>query len=1651
MFSFSAMAQVYGNEWINYNQSYYKFNIGSDGIYRISQQDLINAGVPLGTLIPKNIQLFKNGVEQYIYVDGESDGSFDATDFIEFHATHNQGELDTRLYRKASEQTNPYVSLYTDTASYFITWSTVASTKHLSNYYDGNYSGKTPDDYFTYEAITSFQDDFFEGIPNNNSPEQSFSEYTEGEGYLSSRSVEYKQFDIETLAPYAAGPNASIEVKAYGINNPPDFVNGFNHGFGLSVGTKANRLVTKEHNGYSMIKFGYSDISFATSQLSDTTSIFMGEIDQVGRPISNYCIPYIKVRYPRSFDLLNKSQLVFRSSTSSTYFRFKNFTGTKSSPLIYDVSNGQRIIGDVSGGTLQFNSSFASPKDLIIFDATDAKSVSSIKAIAFTPISKANANYLIITNRKLQAGATEYSDYRSSLTGGSYSVTTIYAEDLYDQFYYGVHHAMAVKNAISFIHDQLKEPIDNILLLGKGQVYKNVRFDIGKREQFDLVPTIGNPPTDYLFVSKLDASSMALDVPIGRVAAQNDEMVRDYLAKVKLHEATTPADWHKKIIQVVGGKDQKENQQFNDYVTSYFKIANDSFLGATRKVFSKNEAVPVSSTLIEVIQNEINEGANIFNYFGHGSSQVLEVEIGDAKDLNNYGKYPFFIFNGCALGNSFVDKSIGEEYMFEKDKGSITWLASTGYGFPYELISYTRILHEELLQKQYGGTLGAAVKTTIDRYQNTNENLNMINCRQLFYQGDPAIKIHAPALPDVYANNGRINNDFSAVDDILLNLDIYNIGRTTQDSVEVIVVAQNSDSTKEVYRGLIDVPNFTSTEELVIDKTDFFRGLVKFTVTLDPNNKIAELAPTGEMNNTLAFDVFFELKKPLLIYPAHNAIVTSTAVDYTFQIVNTKNEDISIEIQLDTTPRFNSSLLKTEKFTTDRSLVEHSMILPPLDGHDFFYRIKTIQNGEESDWSQRSFAYLFNTNTGWSEQHNENLSNVSLNFLRWNDDTSAMEFTRRISDNYTFTTSGSVNTNYWRRMVVSGQFVVTQSLRLNLGQPGYESVDGIHIVAFDPDSEKRFSESTSYYNQPYYVGFWNASPRPDQAEYYVVGNKTGLYNFHTANKEDRDSFIRFLQMLPDGYHIMFRNDLNTGIEDWEPALWTELAKFGIVNLQSVKEGEPFGVFGTKGDPAQKREFFADYDDKVTPPTEQSIDKSFNIYPRVTAGTITSESVGPATSWSSIALDFKPSDSGTDRFDYGVIATDRNGRDTTYFINQTANTLDITAIDAKRFPYTKLVVNIEDTAGFTPYAIHRWTVFYEGVTEGLIATDDLDETTADTIEQGQAYRFATNFKNISPITFDSSSAEIRIVDESGIATVIDTLSISEIKSSEFITLSDTLNTDKLAGKYQLYMNANFKQNVLENEYNNNLYYKEFYVNRDVRNPLLDVTFDGIHILNNDIVSANTTIVITGQDENEYLYLDDPSLFTMQLRYPNTDTFITIDESNVNFEFTPSTSATQHATITFRNIDLEDGTYTLKVSLQDRSSNGESIPPYAIDFKVVTMKSISNLYPYPNPFTGCARFAFTVTGGEVPDQILISIYTITGRLVKQIDETELGPIRIGNNLSEYCWDGTDDFGDKLANGVYLYKAEIRSNGKTIDLFETSGDHLFNNGFGKLYIAR
>ncbi|HEY8400163.1 MAG TPA: T9SS type A sorting domain-containing protein, partial [Cytophagaceae bacterium] len=258
---------------------------------------------------------------------------------------------------------------------------------------------------------------------------------------------------------------------------------------------------------------------------------------------------------------------------------------------------------------------------------------------------------------------------------------------------------------------------------------------------------------------------------------------------------------------------------------------------------------------------------------------------------------------------------------------------------------------------------------------------------------------------------------------------------------------------------------------------------------------------------------------------------------------------------------------------------------------------------------------------------------------------------------------------------------------------------------------------------------------------------------------------------------------------------------------------------------------------------------------------------------------------------------------------------------------------------------------------------------------------------------------------------------------------------------------------EEYYNNNIIETSFRVEADKINPVLDVVFDGVHIMDGDIVSPSPLITISIKDENKFLFKNNTDGMEVFLKRPGRDEFEKIElSSNPDIISAGQVGGKiNQYVIQYNPKNLPDGIYTLRVQGTDASGNKSGTEHYEIRFEVINKSTITHFYPYPNPFSTSTRFVFTLTGSEIPEDLKIQIMTVSGKVVREITKSELGPIRIGNNKTDFAWDGTDEFGDRLANGVYLYRVIIKNKGENFSHRDSSGDRAFKKEFGKLYILR
>jgi hypothetical protein len=130
------------------------------------------------------------------------------------------------------------------------------------------------------------------------------------------------------------------------------------------------------------------------------------------------------------------------------------------------------------------------------------------------------------------------------------------------------------------------------------------------------------------------------------------------------------------------------------------------------------------------------------------------------------------------------------------------------------------------------------------------------------------------------------------------------------------------------------------------------------------------------------------------------------------------------------------------------------------------------------------------------------------------------------------------------------------------------------------------------------------------------------------------------------------------------------------------------------------------------------------------------------------------------------------------------------------------------------------------------------------------------------------------------------------------------------------------------------------------------------------------------------------------------------------------------------DLSIGKHTLTLRAWDVLNN---MSEATIDFEVVNNSKLElkHVLNYPNPFTTSTQFFFEHNRPNTPLKISLQIMTISGKVVRTFIENQTNT---GFRSDPIHWNGLDEYGDKLAKGVYIYKLKvIASDGSSAEKIE------------------
>ncbi|MBL8007129.1 MAG: type IX secretion system sortase PorU [Ignavibacteria bacterium] len=200
--------------------------------------------------------------------------------------------------------------------------------------------------------------------------------------------------------------------------------------------------------------------------------------------------------------------------------------------------------------------------------------------------------------------------------------------------------------------------------------------------------------------------------------------------------------------------------------------------------------------------------------------------------------------------------------------------------------------------------------------------------------------------------------------------------------------------------------------------------------------------------------------------------------------------------------------------------------------------------------------------------------------------------------------------------------------------------------------------------------------------------------------------------------------------------------------------------------------------------------------------------------------------------------------------------------------------------------------------------------------------------------------------------------------------------------------------------------------DSTGPEIKIYMDNRNFRSGDMLNQNPKLIADITDENG-INLTGTIGHRIEAVL-NDDENNKIDLTNLYV----STSGFQTGSVEYQMQNLQDGKYKLQLNAWDTYNNFSS---EVIDFNVKSSDNLEleNVYNYPNPMSDNTTFIFQ-HNFDNPITADIKIYTVSGRLIKELNKTN-----ITDKFVNIDWDGSDTDGDAIANGTYLYKITINSN--------------------------
>ncbi len=1558
--------------WIDYNSEYVKLNISEDGIYKITYDDLLGYGVNPSSIDPTKVKVYKEGTEIPLFVFGESDLSFDQGDYIEFYCKKNySGENYKEIVQTRQDYKN-YLNRYSDTTIVWLNWS--GNNGQRINLQNVNPSGAT-DTLESHIAFTHFENDMQLWYYDAVIPRVQLPFWQENKVWTWLVRNQSGSSSIIFSANNFV-PDKPLKITARMISNAADNIVTNAHRFGMSLNSTSPQD-TIVFDFKQTVNFSNE---FSTNQLiaGDNNRIRIFGLPNDAGVFHQALIDWVDLEYESNNVAANDSLLIRVGEgyqNDLKVIKVQNITLPVSQMLVYKIKPSLKKITsfNITSSTLSFSDTISSGDEYFIVKDSASLSPLFVKKKMFENLRDLSrgADEIIISNKVLQNSVNSYHNFINQ----NYNLRSelIFVDDIFDEFSYGYNKPEAIKSFLEYANSNWIAPSpSSLLLLG------DANYDYKKKlnpppivERKNLVPSYGFPVSDNWF-TMWDTTNVNLpQMFVGRIPAETNEDVLRYLDKHQKYISRRYDEFNKQFVFFSGG-DPADTLQLSQLKSANDFIKNNYItpapVGGNGIHFYKtvNPSTNFGPYTLEQIENVLDSGALFISYIGHSGTETWDNGITDVSDLKNIfdDRLPLISDFGCSTGK-FAEPDVdafGELFVTSSVDGqAISYLGNSSWGYISSSVTFPKLFYKKLLVDSFLVTSQAHFEAKIELLD--VNGLSDVNKVFNYCNIFFGDPLISFALP-TKPNFAVNSNSFSIAGSNPLDVD---------DSVTILINISNLGKVPEdsVMISLTDIYLGTEsfTEEIRIPSLLFKQQLA---VTLPVNGQVGEHTFKAEIDKDNLIDEMYEDdNEAQFTYLVYSTSVRPLEAENFYNPLLDSLRFLNPVLAADNSVSSfiveiadKENFSNASQFNVDLDLVHSSFPLQLTQlNKRYWWRVKL--NSSQATWSEAYSLFNKQSNLNWLFDNSFSTNDVEAMHVSYDSTTGSWKLIRQ--NNILVITSAGSDDGEFGSIKFNYNEILPNTFYWGIATAIIDS------ITLEPSDIKYFT-------------FYDPEPGADTLLInYIDSLPSGTLLAMTVCTDAAQSVLGFSHGTP----------VRLAIET-----------LGSLYIDSVLYRDSWCMIGKKGasqgsvPESFKKRFYG----------RASLDTTLFVVNE--EGWVRFPGIKNSSEWQYVSkTDSLPDGSSVEYYPIGI--KEDNTIDTLSAFNFIGDTADLSGISANTYPEIELFAKLHANTLKESPRIKSIGVKYIPLPE-LAVNYQVVSASADSVTVGENIDLNFSVYNVGETKADSFRVTVDVINDDNSRENIFTQKLDSLSSGSKSVFNLSYNTSSGNGSKSFLITIDPLNTVREMFEDNNFFTVPFFIKADTTTPVLNLTIDGNDILDGEYISSAPDIHI---ELNDYslLPVTDPNSVLIFL----DDDEIPNDTSIINYNFS---TKNPKVVVDFKPV-LEDGEYTLKVLW--RNTNGNIVDSSGVkrSFLVSSEMKIMNVYNYPNPTRGETHFTFKLT--QIPEEIKIKIFTIAGRLIREI---QLFPTDLRYDFNKIYWDGKDQDGDEISNGVYLYKVIMKAGDKT-----------------------